>query len=526
MTLLSVQQLSIQFANANAPTVQNVSFDLKQGKVLAIVGESGSGKSLTAQALLRLQRTVSYPQGNILIDGIDILHATESELSSIRGNTVSMIFQEPMNALNPLHTLQKQLTETLNIHQPTLSKAQKDEKIDQLLSDVELSHLKTRLSHYPHQLSGGERQRIMIAMALANSPKILIADEPTTALDVTTQAHIIATLRKLQTKYQMAIILITHELHLVKQIADTIIVMKDGHIVEQGTTDYIFNASSHPYTTALLDAAHTKAPVTLPENSSVSLSCNDLSVIYPKPKKLFSKQSPPIPTVHPLSLSLHQGETIGIVGESGSGKTSLGLALARLISSSGAIYLNNSQIDELPFKAMKPIRRELQFVFQDPFSSLNPRMNIEQIILEGIQVHEPTITKAQRNEKLLEVLNAVGLPEHITTRYPHEFSGGQRQRISIARALILNPQCIIFDEPTSALDMTLQVQIIALLKDYQRHSGTSYIFISHDMNAIRSISHTIIVLQHGRIVEHGTADMIFSDPKEAYTKELIAASGI
>jgi microcin C transport system ATP-binding protein len=521
MSVLRVENLSIQFHGKANPTVQDISFTLERGKTTAIVGESGSGKSLTALSLLGLNHTAFHPTGDIFYEEQSLL--TQPQWQKIRGKHITMVFQEPMTALNPLHSLRKQLRETIMLHQPTFTKEQCNARIEELCHEVELGYLKERLHNYPHQLSGGERQRMMIAMAIANNPDILIADEPTTALDVSTQAKIMELLRHLQQKYNMAILLITHDLHLVKEYASHVIVMQQGRIMEAAPTQQIFSAPHHPYTQELLAAIHTGEPAPLPAHAPLLLACDKLEVYYHKQQGFFSKKQAS-QALAPTNFTLKQGETLGVVGESGSGKTSLGLALARLIPSQGNIVFQGRELHRFTAKELRHARSKLQFVFQDPFSSLNPRMNIEQIVTEGLHVHCPDLTAQQRSDRLEKTLLSVGLDMSMRDRHPHEFSGGQRQRINIARAMILRPACIIFDEPTSALDITLQTQIIHLLKNLQRDHHTSYIFISHDIRSIRNISHQLLVLQQGKVVEYGLANDVLQHPQHPYTQMLIQAA--
>ncbi len=521
--LLDVRNLYVQFTSSNAATVRNISFKVEEGKTTALVGESGSGKSITAMSIVGINPATHCPLGEILFNGEDILRISEAEHRRLRGNEISVIFQEPMTALNPLHTIGKQIKEVILYHQPE-QESHADDIVSSLLDDVELSHLKNRLNHYPHQLSGGERQRVMIAMALANRPRLLIADEPTTALDVTTQAAIIALLERLQTKFNMGILLITHDLHLVHSIADTIVVMKSGEAVEENSTELLFNQPKHAYTRMLLSAQHDSKPVKVSEDKPVVLEAKNLSVSYAGKQGFSLRKSPQKIAVHPLDFTLKQGHTLGVVGESGSGKTTLGLACARLLPSSGTIVFQSQNISDVSSKKLLGMRSKLQFVFQDPFSSLNPRMNIHQIIAEGYELHRGK--SGNTNQAVAEILKKVGLKQDMASRYPHEFSGGQRQRINIARAMILNPSCVIFDEPTSALDISLQTQIIALLKKLQKENELSYIFISHDIASVAAISHNVMVMKHGRVIESGKAHDIFYAPKNEYTKTLVEASCI
>ncbi len=517
--ILNVKDFSVQFESAPEPVVRNISFSLPYGKTVALVGESGSGKSITALSLLGLNRHVRY-LGEIMFSGKSLLN--NPNWQAIRGREISFIFQEPMTALNPLHSIRKQLAEVINLHNKAISPAECLQKIHELCDEVELGYIKSRLTNYPHQLSGGERQRLMIAMAIANRPKLLIADEPTTALDVSTQAKIMDLLCRLQQKHNMSLLLITHDLHLVRHFADELLVMKSGELVESGNTAQIFSAPQHDYTKQLLGSIHADAPNIATNDNEILLKCADLQVDYQMASGFLASKKPKI-ALYPTNFHLAKGQTLGIVGESGSGKTSLGLAVARLISSHGEINFKGSNLHDFSVKQMRQARSQLQFVFQDPFSSLNPRMNIEQIVTEGLDAHF-TLSKSERIKRLDEILLAVGLPINAKHRYPHEFSGGQRQRINIARAMILRPALIIFDEPTSALDITLQTQIITLLKELQQQNNTSYIFISHDIRSIKSISHHIIVLQHGKIVEIGAASQVLHNPQHDYTQMLIAAT--
>lgn len=523
MKLLDIQNLYVQFTSSDAATVHNLSFTIKQGETTALVGESGSGKSITALSILGLNPATHCPSGEILFEGEDILRMDDTSRRGLRGNAISFVFQEPMTALNPLHMIGKQLAEIITLHQPD-KKAHIGDISRSLLEEVGLEHLVNRLHHYPHQLSGGERQRVMIAMAIANRPALLIADEPTTALDVTTQTKIIELLKRLQKKHNMAILLITHDLHLVKHIAHNIVIMKDGRAVEQGAVANIFKAPEHHYTQSLMQATHTHPPLAGNKNSETILTAEDLSVYYKLSQGFSLRKAKQTIALHPLSLSLRMGETLGVVGESGSGKTSLGLALARLLPSEGTIIFQGNNISKLQHKALRPVRQKLQFVFQDPFSSLNPRMTIGQIIAEGLLIHQPHMSQDEKLKHVHQIIEQVGLTKDMVNRYPHEFSGGQRQRINIARAMILKPACIIFDEPTSALDIALQIQIITLLKEFQQTLNISYVFISHDIASIRSISHQIMVMKEGRVIEVGDSDAVLNKPKQAYTRALINAA--
>lgn len=523
MTLLAVENLQVAFTG-NEPVVKGVSFTLEKGKMLALVGESGSGKSVTALSLMQLhdRQRVQYPAGSIRFNGRELLGLHESELIRLRGDDMAMIFQEPMSALNPLHSIGKQISEMIRYHQPLREDAIRA-RVQELLGLVGLDRLKDRLGDYPHELSGGERQRVMIAMALANNPELLIADEPTTALDVTLQAQIIALLKDLQSRLGLAILLITHDLTLVRHASDHVAIMRHGEIVEQGVTAEVFARPQHAYTQHLLASEPSGHAVPLPVDHPEILRVEAVSVRYPGPRRLFHASESTV-ALHPTSLQLQKGETVGIVGESGSGKTTLGLALLRLLRSTGLIAYLGTDISALSTQELQPLRRKLQFVFQDPFASLNPRMSIAEIIAEGLSVHEPTLTHKERKYRVIDILQEVGLEAEMRNRYPHEFSGGQRQRINIARAMILNPELVVLDEPTSALDLSLQAQIIALLKDFQQRRGTGYLFISHDLRVIRAIAHRIIVMRQGRIVEEGPTEGIFTAPRDPYTRELIRAA--
>lgn len=531
MPLLHVDNLSVAFQNGEAksettpaPVVKGVSFSLDKGEVLAIVGESGSGKSVSALSILQLlpYPLASHPSGTITFDGQQLMNAGEKALRGIRGNRISMIFQEPMTSLNPLHSIRKQTREVLLTHN-IVPPSQVEARIIELLKLVELENLVDRLGAYPHELSGGQRQRIMIAMALAGNPDILIADEPTTALDVTVQAQILKLLKRLQAKFGMSLILITHDLTIVRQVADRVAVMTNGEIVETGKVESVFNHPQHPYTQKLLSSELIEMPPAPLDYSKDIIHAEHIHIKFSMKKGFFGKGQTFVHAVNDVSLTLKEGQTLGIVGESGSGKTTLAMALLRLIKSAGTIVFNGVPIHPLHHKQLRPLRREMQVVFQDPFASLNPRMSIAQIIEEGLKAHN--IAKAKDRKALIDkTLQEVGIDPEMRDRYPHEFSGGQRQRISIARALVLNPKFIVLDEPTSALDLTVQKQIIELLKTIQERYKLSLIFISHDLRVIRAISHHVLVMKEGRIVEQGETHDIFTDPKEEYTKALLKAA--
>jgi microcin C transport system ATP-binding protein len=519
--ILEVEDLRIRFGRADA--VKGISFHIDDGETLALVGESGSGKSATALAILQLlpYPFATHPSGSIRLAGEEVIGAPVAQLRRQRGAVASMIFQEPMTSLNPLHTIEAQIAEILKVHRG-LDRAAARARVLELLRLVRLPEPEERLDAYPHQLSGGQRQRVMIAMALANEPRLLIADEPTTALDVTIQKGILELLRDLQRKLGMALLLISHDLGVVRAMADRVAVMRHGEIVEQGSVGQIFAAPAHPYTRALL-AAEPKGPPPLPQDGPPILAARELTVAYPRSKGWFGK--PELFTaVDRVSFAIGAGETLGVVGESGSGKTTLGLAVLRLLRSSGEILFDGVDLQRLDRRRLKPVRRYLQMVFQDPYGSLSPRMSLQQIVEEGLLVHEPGLSEAERTARVAGALAEVGLDPEFRHRFPHEFSGGQRQRISLARALVLRPKLIVLDEPTSALDRSVQVQIVDLLRDLQTRHGLAYLFISHDMNVVRAIATRVMVMQYGRVVEAGTAAEIFGQPREAYTRELLAAA--
>lgn len=531
MPLLTIDNLSIAFQNtkektkkAVVSTVKNLSLSLDKGEVLAIVGESGSGKSITALSILQLlpYPQAYHPSGSIIFDGKEIIGASSSVLQGIRGNRISMIFQEPMTSLNPLHTIKKQIREPLLLHN-IVPQGEVMQRIIELLKLVELDSLVDRLDAYPHELSGGQRQRVMIAMALAGKPDILIADEPTTALDVTVQAQILKLLKRLQRQLGMSLILITHDLTIVRQVADRVVVMTQGEIVETGVTSEVFANPKHPYTQKLLSSELEEMPPVVPDHPETIIQAENINVSFSDKRDFLGRTKHFIHAVKDVSLVLKAGQTLGIVGESGSGKTTLAMALLRLIKSKGLIVFNGTPIHTLHHKDLRPLRKEMQVVFQDPFASLNPRMSVAQIIGEGLKAHH--IGRAKDRDAMIDsALQEVGIDPAMRDRYPHEFSGGQRQRISIARALVLKPKFIVLDEPTSALDLTVQKQIIELLRYIQDKHRLSLIFISHDLRVIRAISHHIIVMKQGSIVEYGKTHDIFTYPQEVYTKTLIQAA--
>ena len=529
MTLLTVENLSVRFANGETVTdaVRGVSFDIGMGETLALVGESGSGKSVTALSVLRLlpYPAASHPTGKILFKGQDLLAMPERELRRVRGNAISMIFQEPMASLNPLHTIERQIGEVLRVHGGLGRNAARTRTLD-LLAQVGIDDPQSRLAAFPHQLSGGQRQRVMIAMALANEPDLLIADEPTTALDVTVQAQILNLIRNLQKQLGMAVILITHDLTVVRQFSDYVYVMSQGEVKEHNTTEALFADPVHPYTRRLLASEPRGAANPLPAGSPVILEGKDVRVAFTLRRGGFFKpQYSQLLAVNDLSISLRRHETLGLVGESGSGKTTFGQALIRLIDAdAGKITFDGEPIESRNRAEMRPLHSRMQIVFQDPFSSLNPRMSIGQIIEEGLVVNGLGETRRERIDRVREALSAAGLPTDILSRFPHEFSGGQRQRIAIARAVALEPEFILLDEPTSALDLSVQAQIIDLLRKLQDERGLSYLFISHDLKVVRALCHRVVVMQHGRIVEEGPVEDVLTRPRTPYTERLVRAA--
>ena len=525
--LLSVRDLSVIFRQGAREilAVNRVSFDIRKGETLALVGESGSGKSVSALSVMKLlpYPAARHPSGQILFRERELLGMSERDIRDIRGNDISIIFQEPMTSLNPLHTIEKQIGEILLLHKG-LSGAAARTRIVELLTQVGIPDPATRLKSYPHQLSGGQRQRVMIAMALANEPELLIADEPTTALDVTVQAQILKLLKDLQTRLGMAMLFITHDLGIVRKIADRVCVMKQGEIVESGPVEDIFTAPKHPYTRALLAAEPKPDPAPINHAGDVVVRTDDLKVWFPIKRGVMRQVVGHIKAVDGVSVEVRKGETLGVVGESGSGKTTLGLAIMRLISSDGPIVFLGDELQELKFKEMRPYRRNMQIVFQDPFGSLSPRMSIADIIEEGMWVHFPDLTKEERERKVIQALTDVGLDPESRFRYPHEYSGGQRQRIAIARTIVLEPSFIVLDEPTSALDMLIQSQIVDLLRDLQTRRNLTYMFISHDLRVVAALASRLVVMRHGKVVEEGPAADIFARPKDPYTRALFAAA--
>jgi microcin C transport system ATP-binding protein len=527
MTLLTVSNLSVQFRSHQQPAfdaLTSVSFTLDKGDTLALVGESGSGKTITALSILGLlpYPLAHHPSGSILFEGQELLNASEKKLRQIRGNRIAMIFQEPMTALNPLHTIEQQIQEVLFLHKK-LDKAAAHNRVIELLQLVGFRDGVHRLNAYPHQLSGGQRQRVMIAMALACEPTLLIADEPTTALDVTIQAEIIKLIQELQQKFGMALLLISHDLGMVAKMASRIAVMRNGEIVEQGATAEILKRPQHPYTQHLIAAEPHGHPAPIHPQAPLLLQCQGISVSFQR-RLWLQKKTPDVWAVDNVSFSVKQGETLGIVGESGSGKSTLAYAILRLLPCSGEINFENHLLHQLKHRALRPLRQKMQIIFQDPFSSLNPRLSVGQIIGEGLEVHERHLPPIERQKKVAAILQEVDLDPDVYHRYPHEFSGGQRQRIAIARALVLNPHLLILDEPTSALDRSVQAEVIDLLRRLQEKHRITYLFISHDLKVVRAMSHRLIVMQQGRVVETGTTEEIYTQPQHPYTQRLLAAA--
>jgi microcin C transport system ATP-binding protein len=525
--LLSVRDLSVAFHQPSGMmlAVDQISFKINRGECVALVGESGSGKSVSALSVLKLlpYPSASHPSGSIRFKGRELLTMSEREIRGVRGNDISIIFQEPMTSLNPLHTIEAQIGEILRLHRPINSSAVRARTLE-LLTQVGIPEPETRFGSYPHQLSGGQRQRVMIAMALANEPDLLIADEPTTALDVTVQAQILTLLAEIRSRLGMSLLFITHDLGIVRRIADQVCVMNGGKIVEQGPVEEVFTAPKHPYTRALLAAEPKPDPAPPRPKSPVVIATDDLKVWFPVKRGLMRSTVGYIKAVDGVSLAVRKGETLGVVGESGSGKTTLGLAILRLISSKGPIVFLGKDIQGLQFKAMRPFRRDMQIVFQDPFGALSPRMSVGDIVAEGLSVHQSALSREAREEKVVKALTDVGMDPQTRFRYPHEFSGGQRQRISIARAVVLEPNFVVLDEPTSALDMLFQAQMVDLLRELQRKHDLTYMFISHDLRVVASLASHLIVMRQGKVVEEGPAVELFKAPKSDYTRALFAAA--
>ncbi|NLY12486.1 MAG: ABC transporter ATP-binding protein [Gammaproteobacteria bacterium] len=525
--LLSIDDLSVEFISGESLTraVNHISFNINKGETLALVGESGSGKSVTAHSILRLlpYPLARHPSGKIIYQGQDLLSSSTEYMRKIRGNRIAMIFQEPMSSLNPLHTIEKQINEILILHKGMNAK-QASERTLELLTLVEIPNPIQRMRAYPHELSGGQRQRVMIAMALANEPELLIADEPTTALDVTVQLTILELLKDLQKRLGMAILLISHDLNLVRRVAHRVCVMRNGEIVEQAACAEIFSNPQHPYTQELLGAEPSGIPV--PHTASdILLETQDLRIWFPIKKGVLQRTVDYVKAVDGISFTLQKGQTLGVVGESGSGKSTLGLAILRLISSKGGIFYAGQAIDGLSQKQVRPLRRDIQVVFQDPFGSLSPRMSVSDIIGEGLRIHKMGNAEEQE-QAIIAALQEVGLDPATRHRYPHEFSGGQRQRIAIARALVLKPKLIVLDEPTSALDRTVQRQVVELLRHLQQKYNLTYVFISHDLAVVKALSHQLMVMRQGQVIEQGAAESIFAAPQQEYTQQLLAAAFI
>ncbi len=516
MSLLEVQDLTIQFGAVTV--VDGVSFALDRGETLALVGESGSGKSLTALSILRLLPPGAAPAGQVALDGTNMVTASDAALRKIRGRSAGMIFQEPMTSLNPLHRIGRQVGEALSLHGTRPTRA----KIVALLQSCGFPAA-DRLDALPHQLSGGQRQRVMIAMALANDPALLIADEPTTALDVTIQAQILDLLAEQKAKRGLALLLISHDLGLVRRHADRVCVMKDGRIVEAGATADLFANPQHPYTRMLMDAEPGGQPDPVPRDAAEVIAASDIKVVFTRSRGLLRRPVAVLRALDGVSLSVRAGETVGLVGESGSGKSTMGLAMLRLQAAEGRVAFLGRDLTALSQAALRPLRAQMQIVFQDPYGSLSPRMSIGDIVAEGLVVHEK-LNVAARNARVVAALAEVGLPVDAAARYPHEFSGGQRQRVAIARAIVLQPRLVVLDEPTSALDRSVQGQVIELLRGLQRRRGLAYVFISHDLAVVRAMAHRVVVLRAGRVVEEGPTEILFAAPREDYTRALMAAA--
>jgi microcin C transport system ATP-binding protein len=536
---IQIKNLSVCFSQGDKliEAVKDVSLTLYKGETLAIVGESGSGKSVTAQAILGLhpKQKVSYPTGEIIFDDKDLLKISDAQMRAIRGAKIGMIFQEPMTSLNPLHTIEKQIGESILLHNKQLALAASDSKkskktplaiknkVIELLTLVGIPSPEERLNAYPHQLSGGQKQRVMIAMALANEPDVLIADEPTTALDVTVQKQVLELIKSLQKRLGMSVILISHDLTIVKHYADSVAVMHHGKVIESGLTSEIFDSPKEAYTEKLIHSDPKGRAYPIPENSPVILSSDKVNVWFPQKTSFWGKTTEYLKAANDISIQLKAGETLGIVGESGSGKTTLGLALLKLLPSTGTVIFEGKEIQDLNQAEFRPFRRDMQIVFQDPYGSLSPRMSIFQIIEEGLLIHNIS-DKVGKEKIIIDALEEVGLDAQMRHRFPHEFSGGQRQRIAIARALVLKPKLIILDEPTSALDRTVQAQVVELLRNIQAKYGIAYIFISHDLAVVKALSHHVMVMKQGLVVEQNSCDQIFNSPKQSYTKNLLEAA--
>lgn len=528
-SLLNVKNLSVSFKSydGQVDAVRDISFDIKQGETVSLVGESGSGKSVTAMSIMQLlpyPRAFHADNSSIIFQGEELIGASETQMQGVRGKKIGMIFQEPMSSLNPLHSIERQIGEVLKLHQ-NMNNDQAKERIAELLELVGLPMLKDRMNAYPYELSGGQRQRIMIAMSLANNPDLLIADEPTTALDVTVQAQILELLNDLKSKIDMALLLITHDLTIVEKMSDRVCVMKDGEIVEQNKAAPLFKKPTHDYTKMLLSAQPSGHAVSVNDNAQTIIDAKNIKIHFPKAKSFWGKTTQWVKAVDGIDITCKAGQTIGIVGESGSGKSTLGYGLLRLLPlTDGNITYKGEDISSHNKKQMRDLRKKMQIVFQDPFSSLSPRMTVADIIGEGLEVHFKDISKSEREDRIIETLNDVALDPDTRHRYPHEFSGGQRQRISIARAMVLKPEFIVLDEPTSALDLSVQAQIVDLLRELQEKHTLSYMFISHDLRVVKAMSHDLIVMKDGKTVESGSAKQIFENPKEEYTRALLDAA--
>jgi len=525
--LLEFKDLSVSFGRGarEVKAVRDATFDIGTAETVALVGESGSGKSVTALSAMRLlpYPLAWHPGGSIRFAGEELMTASPARIRELRGDRMTMIFQEPLTSLNPLHTIEKQIAETLFLHKG-MNRRQARDRVVELLHLVGLPEAESRLNALPHEFSGGQQQRVMIAMALANEPALLIADEPTTALDVTIQAQILKLLRDLQAELHMALLLITHDLGIVRQMAERVCVMNDGEIVEKGSVEQIFERPEHPYTRHLLASEPKGRPEPGPVDANPIVQSTDAKVWFPIKRGVLRRTVDHVKAVDGITLTVRQGHTLGVVGESGSGKTTLGRALIRLQRSEGAIVFEGRDLQGLSWKALRPLRRRMQIVFQDPFGSLSPRMSVGQIVEEGLKIHRLGGSADERRELIGRALEEVGLDPEARDRYPHEFSGGQRQRVAIARALVLKPDFIVLDEPTSALDMSVQAQIVQLLRDLQKAHNLAYLFISHDLKVVRALAHEVLVMRQGRVVEQGPADQIFTNPREAYTRALMAAA--
>ena len=525
--LLQVRDLSVSFRSEGREVraVRQVSFDLAKGETLALVGESGSGKSSVAMAVLQLlpYPTAFHPSGSIRFAGQELVGASEATMQTMRGARMALIPQEPLTALNPLHRVERQVAEALRLHRPGIGRKEARERVLELLKLVGVRDPVRRMASYPHELSGGQRQRVMIAMALANEPDLLIADEPTTALDVTIQAQVLDLLHDLQQRLGMAMLLITHDLGVVRKIADRVCVMTQGEVVEEGRVEQVFERPAHEYTRKLLAAVPKGGPLPVKGDDSTLAATEDLKVWFPI-KGWFGRPRDWVKAVDGVSIEVRRGRTLGVVGESGSGKTTLGMALLRISRSEGTIRFDGEEIGCRNYKAMRPLRDRMQIVFQDPFGSLSPKMTVRQIVGEGLPLHRPELTREECDAEVRAILAEVGLGAGILDRYPHEFSGGQRQRIAIARAMILKPDLVVLDEPTSALDMSVQAQIVELLRDLQARHGLTYVFISHDLKVVRALAHDLLVMRGGKVVEQGPAERLLDNPESDYTRELVAAA--